>query len=269
MTTGITAPFTSWHNFLQVNTEFSKLQKIYSASRKIMSIFMIQTNGIEGRCKVKWSKQRSISRRWHPWRKYFSSSSTSSPTPLHWRAIISLTTKTRRGELGFHGIISMCGQLDSWEWRDYSTPEYFNVCLTRWIPENGEMNFEIRSGIPDNISACFSLYINFNRLLSQEKVTLKNVHFSGIPALCLSSTSETTMRKATSTNFMVSELPICCSSIENILTRQTRPVPTALQEGLYKWGNGEEEHPVEVDRYVSCYGLCDWRGMEETKNGIP
>ena len=51
-------------------------------------------------------------------------------------------------------------------------------------------------------------------------------------------------------------------------TRQTRPVPTAVQEGLYKWGNGEEEHPAEVDRYVSCYGLCDWRGGEETKNGL-
>lgn len=175
MTTGITAPFTSWHNFLQVNTELSKLQKIYSASRKIMSIFMIQTNGIEGRCKVKWSKQRSISRGWQPWRKYFSSSSTSSLTPLHWRAIISLTTKTRRGELGYHGIISMCGHLDSWEERDYSTARNnFYVCLSRWIPENGEMNFEIRSGIPDNISACFSLYINFNRLLSLKKVFIRN-----------------------------------------------------------------------------------------------
>ena len=35
--------------------------------------------------------------------------------------------------------------------------------LIRWIPENGEMNWELSSGIPDNISACFSLYINFNR----------------------------------------------------------------------------------------------------------
>ena len=35
--------------------------------------------------------------------------------------------------------------------------------LSRWIPENGEMNWELSSGIPDNISACFSLYINFNR----------------------------------------------------------------------------------------------------------
>ena len=178
MTTGITAPFTSWHNFLQVNTELSKLQGIYSVSKKIMSISMIpfhyQTNEIEGRYKVKWSKQRSISRGWQPWRKYYSSSSTWSLTPLHWRAIISLTTKTPKGEFGFYGITSICGQLDSWEERDYSTARNFNVCLTRWIPENGEMNFEFRSGIPDNISACFSLFINFNRLLSQEKVFIRN-----------------------------------------------------------------------------------------------
>ena len=140
-----------------------------------MSIFMIQTNGIEGRCKVKWSKQMSISRGWQPWRKYFSSSSTSSPAPLHWRAIISLTTKTPKGEFGIYGITSKCGQLDSWEERDYSTPEYLYVCLVRWIPENGEMNFEIKSGIPDNISACFSLYINFNRLLSLGKVFIRNI----------------------------------------------------------------------------------------------
>ena len=76
--------------------------------------------------------------------------------------------------MGSHGISSMCGQLDSSEERDYSTARNFNVCLTRWIPDNGEMNFEIKSGIPDNISACFSLYINFNRLLSLEKVFIRN-----------------------------------------------------------------------------------------------
>ena len=99
-------------------------------------------------------------------------------------------------------------------------------------------------------------------------LTAKNVHFSGIPALCLSSTSETTMRKATSTNFMVSHRWVAAQMKTFWPTRQTRPVPTAVQEGLYKWGNGEEEHPAEVDRYVSCYGLCDWRGGEETKNGL-
>ena len=53
MTTGITAPFTSWHNFLQVNTELSKLQKIYVESRKIMSIFK-QMESSDG---VKWNDQ--------------------------------------------------------------------------------------------------------------------------------------------------------------------------------------------------------------------
>ena len=37
------------------------------------------------------------------------------------------------------------------------------LLIFRWIAENGEMNYEIKSGIPDHISSCFSLYINFNR----------------------------------------------------------------------------------------------------------
>ena len=55
MTTGITAPFTSWHNFFQVNTELSKLQKIYIASRKLMSIFkQMESSDVE-----KWNDQIS------------------------------------------------------------------------------------------------------------------------------------------------------------------------------------------------------------------
>ena len=71
-----------------------------------------------------------------------------------------------------------------------------------------------------------------------------------------------------STNFMVSHRSVAAQMKTFWPTRQTRPVPTAVQEGLYKWGNGEEEHPAEVDRYVSCDGLCDWRGKEEIKDGI-
>ena len=49
-------------------------------------------------------------------------------------------------------------------WRSAPTSQdVLTSFLSRWIPENGEMNWELSSGIPDNISACFSLYINFNR----------------------------------------------------------------------------------------------------------
>ena len=111
-----------------------------------------------------------------------------SPSPLHSLATISLTTKTKRGRLTFDFRIGI-------------------VCLFRWIPENGEMNWELVSGIPDNISACFSLYINFNRLLCHLVFfKMYNSATSGIPASYRSLTSETTMRKATLTNSMVSFL---------------------------------------------------------------
>ena len=43
---------------------------------------------------------------------------------------------------------------------------YINFLIFRWLPENGEMSVVLRSGIPDQISACFNLYIEFNRLLT-------------------------------------------------------------------------------------------------------
>ena len=128
-----------------------RLCRVFSETMKFFPISVISSQHGTNRLRddIKWKdlcKQGNICLQWLELRKFVWAFSPVSPSPLHSLATISLTTKTQRGRLTFDFRIGI-------------------VCLFRWIPENGEMNWELVSGIPDNISACFSLYINFNRLL--------------------------------------------------------------------------------------------------------